>query len=114
MMEHFIELLAESGIKDKLFEVLERNPEANLADIIEYEIMQDENLEDAFLMEAHELAMNMVCGQIMQEHLQQFFLNPEKVEELKDAVKDAVGTLVDAFSSALNGLFANKEDNSEE
>lgn len=50
-MDHFVELLEESGIKDKLFDLLEKNPETDIASILEYEISQDENLEDAFLSE---------------------------------------------------------------
>ena len=53
--------LEESGIKDSLMKALEKNPCADIAEILEYEISKNENLEDAFLSDAHELAMDCVC-----------------------------------------------------
>ena len=101
-MDNFLEKVAESGIKDKLFDLLEKNPETDIASILEYEISQDENLEDAFLSEAHELAMDCVCSDIMQEYLTKKVLNPERLEELGEALRQAVEHIIDAFESVFN------------
>lgn len=101
-MEHFVELLEENGIKDKLFDLLEKNPETDIASILEYEISQDENLEDAFLSEAHELAMDCVCSGMMQEFLTKKILNPEKMEALGEALGQVVENIIDGFASVFN------------
>lgn len=105
MMEHFVELLEESGIKDKLFDLLEKSPEADIASILEYEISKDENLEDAFLSDAHELAMDCVCSDIMQEFLTKKILNPERMKALGQIVED----IVDGFASVFNAQKHDKE-----
>lgn len=59
-----MKLLEESGIKENVMKVLEKNPDADIAEILEYEISKDENLEDVFLEEAHKCAVNAVCCEI--------------------------------------------------
>ena len=51
-MDNFMKQLEESGIKDSLMKALAKNPCADIAEILEYEISKNENLEDAFLSDA--------------------------------------------------------------
>lgn len=108
-MNNFMKQLEESGIKDSLMKALEKNPCADIAEILEYEISKDENLEDAFLSDAHELAMDCVCSDIMQEFLTKKILNPEKVEELGEALGQVVEKIIDAFGSVFNAQKNDKE-----
>lgn len=81
-----MKLLEESGIKENIMKVLEKNPDADIAEILEYEISKDENLEDVFLEEAHKCAVNA----------------------LGEALAKAGEQIIDAFSSAFSGLFDDK------
>ena len=83
-------------------DVLHKDNGADIQSILEYEIQKDENLEDAFLSEAHELAMDCVCSDIMQEYLTKKVLNPERLEELGEALGQAVEHIIDAFESVFN------------
>lgn len=107
-MDKFIKTLEEKGIKDNIMKVLEKNPDADIAEIIEYEISKDENLEDVFLEEAHKCAMNVVCGEIFNVFITEKIFNPEKVNALGEALADASEKIIDAFSSAFSGLFDDK------
>lgn len=110
MMKKFLKMLEEKGVKDKLLTAFQNDPEISLADIIEYELMQDEDLEDCFLQEAHEEAISTVIGAILAEDLKQFFMKPEQFEKMKKDLAEAGQKMVDAFNSVLTGLF---EDNKE-
>lgn len=107
-MERFMKLLEESGIKENVMKVLEKNPDADIAEILEYEISKDENLEDVFLEEAHKCAVNAVCGEIFNEFITEKIFNPEKVNALGEAFAKASEQIIDAFSSAFSGLFDDK------
>lgn len=107
-MNKFIKALEEKGIKDSIMKVLEKNPDADIAEILEYEISKDENLEDAFLEEAHECAVNAVCGEIFNEFITEKIFNPEKVNALGEALAKASEQIIDAFISAVSGLFDDK------
>ena len=108
MMEKFLKMLEEKGIKDKLLTAFQTNPDISLADIIEYEMAQDENLEDCFLEEAHTEAMNTVIGAILVEDLKQYFMNEDHLDKLKDDLQEAGQKIADAFNSVLTGLFEDK------
>ena len=43
-MYKFIKALEEKGIKENIMKVLEKNPDSDIAEILEYEISKDENL----------------------------------------------------------------------
>ena len=101
-MDNFMKQLEESGIKDSLMKALEKNPCADIAEILEYEISKDENLEDAFVSNAHELAMDCVCSDIMQEFLTKNILNLEKIEEIGEGLDQAAEKIIDAFGSVFN------------
>lgn len=105
IMDKFLKMLDEKGIKDKVLTAFKNDPDISIGDILEYEMMQDEELEDCFLQEAHETAMNTIIGAIIAEDLKDYFMNPEKLDEMKNAVREASQKLLEAFSSALNGLF---------
>lgn len=107
-MEKFLKMLEEKGIKDKLLTAFQTNPEISLADIIEYELMQDENLEDRFLEEAHTEAMNTVIGAILAGDLKQYFMDEEAMDKLKDDLLKAGQKIADTFNSVLTGLFEDK------
>ena len=107
-MERFMKLLEESGIKENVMKVLEKNPDADIAEILEYEISKDENLEDVFLEEAHKCAVNAVCGEIFNEFITEKIFNPEKVNALGEALAKSSEQIIDAFSSAFSGLFDDK------
>lgn len=107
-MEKFLKMLEEKGVKDKLLTAFQTNPDISLADIIEYELMQDENLEDCFLEEAHTEAMNTVIGAILAEDLKQYFMNEDHLDKLKDDLQEAGQKIADAFNSVLTGLFEDK------
>lgn len=102
-MERFLKELEKSGIKESVMKVLEKNPDADIAEILEYEISNDENLKDAFLSDAHELAMDYVCSDIMHEFLTKKILNPEVTGE----IGRLLGQIADAFASIFN---AQKQD----
>lgn len=107
-MDKFIKALEEKGIKENIMKVLEKNPDADIAEILEYEISKDENLEDVFLEEAHKCAVNAVCGEIFNEFIIEKIFNPEKVNALGEALAKASEQIIDAFSSAFSGLFDDK------
>jgi hypothetical protein len=109
-MDKFIKVLEEKGIKENIMKVLEKNPDADIAEIIEYEISKDEDLEDAFLSEAQELAIHTVCSGIFNEFLtKKVFFDPEKLSEIADEFGNAIGQasekIIEAFSQAFSGLF---------
>lgn len=108
-MEKFLKMLEEKGIKDKLLTAFQNNPDINLSDIVEYEMMQDENLEDCFLEEAHTEAMNTVIGAILAEDLKQYFMNEDQLDKLKEDVLEAGQKIADAFNSILTGLFEDRK-----
>ena len=105
MMEKFLKMIDEQGILDKIKTAMKQNPYMNIAEIIEYEMMQNDNLEDCFLEEAHTEAMSTVVGAILAEDLKQYFMNPEKLESMKKDLAEAGQKIVDAFNSILTGLF---------
>ena len=107
-MDKFIKALEEKGIKENIMKVLEKNPDADIAEILEYEISKDENLEDVFLDEAHKCAVNAGCGEIFNEFITEKIFNPEKVNALGEALAKASEQIIDAFSSAFSGLFDDK------
>lgn len=108
-MDAFMKMLEENGIKENVMKVLERNPDADIAEILEYEISKDENLEDAFLSDAHELAINCVYSDIMQEFLTKKILNPEKMKALGEELGQVVNSIIEGFSSVLNAQKFDKE-----
>jgi hypothetical protein len=107
-MDKFIKALEEKGIKESILKVLEKNPDADIAEIIEYEISKDENLEDAFLSEAHEVATHIVCSEIFNEFITKKVFDPEKVNAFGEALAQASEKIIDAISQAFSGL--NNED----
>lgn len=93
-MDKFIKALEEKGIKENIMKVLEKNPDADIAEILEYEISKDENLEDVFLEEAHKCAVNAVCGEIFNEFITEKIFNPEKVNALVKHLQKQVNRLL--------------------
>ena len=101
-MERFLKLLDEKGIKDKVLTAFQNNPDINIGDLIEYELLQDEDLEDCFLEEAHTEAINTVVSAILAEDMKQFFQNSK---ELKKKILEASDKMVEALNMVFGSYF---------
>lgn len=64
-MDKSLKMLEEKGVRDRIEAVLKRSPDVDIATILEYEISRDEELEDIFLEEAHENAIEILCHTIV-------------------------------------------------
>ena len=106
-MERFLKLLDEKGIKDKVLTAFQNNPDINIGDLIEYELLQDEDLEDCFLEEAHTEAINTVVSAILAEDMKQFFQNSK---ELKKKISDKVWGLSDKNKNNKNPALKQSAD----
>ena len=66
-MKKLMQMLNEKGIPDKIRKVVEEHRDLSLTDILEYEISQDENLEDEFLSVAHSMLLDAIIFEILGE-----------------------------------------------
>ena len=84
-MKKLMQMLNERGIPDKIRKVVEEHRDLSLTDILEYEISQDENLEDEFLSVAHSMLLDAIIFEILGEHRSCMVKEIEMTEEdLKD------------------------------
>lgn len=69
-MNKFLKALQDAGIEEAILKHIAQKPAitaGEIADLIDYELGKDENLEDAFLQDAHTLAINTVVGHYMKK-----------------------------------------------
>ena len=69
-MNKFLKALQDAGVEEAILKHVSQKPAitaGEIADLIDYEIGKDENLEDAFFQDAHSLGLNTVVGHYMKK-----------------------------------------------
>ncbi len=69
-MNKFLKALQDAGVEEAILKHVSQKPAitaGEIADLIDYEIGKNENLEDSFLQDAHNLGLNTVVGYYMKK-----------------------------------------------